>query len=136
MNKYDFENTVNGSIDKVWEILHNPSEVISEWNAKIEKISDTQWKEIADGDLYNTFTASFQDEKHLLHIESVNSKYSSESNDIQICLEAIDSTTTKVTIHYIIKTSAIFNKISLALFGDKLAHHADKVIIKNIEKRL
>ncbi|WP_028041916.1 hypothetical protein [Candidatus Stoquefichus massiliensis] len=136
MKTYDFENTIHASIERVWDVLHSPSDIISEWNAKIEPISNTQWKEIADGDLYNVFTASFKNDEYLLHIESVNSKYSSESNNIHINLKAIDSTTTKVSVHYEIKTGAIFNKISLALFGEKLAHHAEKVIMKNIEKKL
>lgn len=134
MNTYDIDNTVNAPISDVWNALQDPSAIISEWNAKIEKTSNSEWREIADKDLYNDFKATFKD--NTVHITSINSKYSSESNDITITLEEMDANTTSVKVHYEVKTGAIFNKISLKLFGDKIVHHADNVIMKNIKKKL
>lgn len=134
MNTFDFSNTLNAPLKDIGEVLQDPSTIVSEQVSKIEKISDTKWKEIESEDLYNVLEATFSNDE--VHITSVNAKYDSERCDIVIALEAIDDASTNVKVHYEIKTGALFNKISLKLFGEKLAHHADNVIIKNIEKRL
>lgn len=133
MNSYDFDNTINANIEDIWEVLQDPATVIAEGNEKIEKESNTKWKQIVN-DSYNEMNAEFNG--YAVHISSINSKYRGEQNDIIISLEAIDEQSTNVKVHYDIKTTAIFNKISLHLFGEKLMHHADNVIVKNIKKKL
>lgn len=133
MNSYDFENTINAKIEDIWEVLQDPAEVIAEGNEKIEKESNAKWKQIV-GDSYNEMNAEFNE--YTVHISSFNSKYTEEQNDIFISLEAIDDQSTNVKVHYDIKTTAIFNKVSLHFFGEKLMHHADNVIVKNIKKKL
>lgn len=134
MNTFEFENVIEASMSEVWSILQDPAPVISEWNAKIEKISNEEWKELESDDIYNTIHATFNENS--VHITSVNSKYPSESVEILLSLEKIDDTSTKIKVHYHVKTGALFNKISLGLFGDKIAHHVDNVIVKNIKKKL
>lgn len=134
MNTFKFENVIEAPMSEVWNILQDPASVISEWNAKIEKISNEEWKEIESNDLYNTMHATFNENS--VHITSINSKYPSESIDILLSLEKIDDASTKIKVHYNVKTGALFNKISLGLFGDKIAHHVDNVIVKNIKKKL
>lgn len=133
MNSYDFDNTINANIEDIWEVLQDPATVIAEGNEKIEKESNMKWKQIVN-DSYNEMNAEFNG--YAVHISSINSKYRGEQNDIIISLEAIDEQSTNVKVHYDIKTTAIFNKISLHLFGEKLMHHADNVIVKNIKKKL
>lgn len=134
MNTFKFENVMEAPIREVWDILQDPASVISEWNAKIEKISNAEWKEIESNDIYNTMHATFNESS--VHIVSVNSKYPSESVEILLMLEKIDESSTKIKVQYDVKTGALFNKISLGLFGDKIAHHVDNVIVKNIKKKL
>lgn len=134
MNTYDFDNTINANIRDVWEVLQDPATVIAEGNEKIEKESNVKWKQIVNESVYNEMNAEYSE--NTVHISSMNSKYREEKNDIIISLEAIDDSTTNVKVHYEIKTTAIFNKVSLHLFGEKLMHHADNVIIKNIKKKL
>lgn len=133
MNSYDFDNTINANIEDIWEVLQDPATVIAEGNEKIEKESNMKWKQIVN-DSYNEMNAEFNG--YAVHISSINSKYRGEQNDIIISLEAIDEQSINVKVHYDIKTTAIFNKISLHLFGEKLMHHADNVIVKNIKKKL
>lgn len=134
MNSYDFDNTINANIEDIWEVLQDPATVIAEGNEKIEKESNTKWKQIVNENIFNEMSAEFIE--YTVHISSVNSQYKGEKNDIIISLEAIDEQSTNVKVHYDIKTTAIFNKISLHLFGEKLMHHADNVIVKNIKKKL
>lgn len=134
MNTYNFDNTINANIEDVWEVLQDPAAVIAEGNERIEKESNAKWKQIVNESMYNEMSAEFSE--YTVHIASINSKYKGEQNDIVISLEAIDDSSTNVKVHYDIKTTAIFNKISLHLFGEKLMHHADNVIVKNIKKKL
>lgn len=134
MNTYNFDNTINANIEDVWEVLQDPAAVIAEGNERIEKESNAKWKQIVNESMYNEMSAEFNE--YTVHIASINSKYKGEQNDIVISLEAIDDSSTNVKVHYDIKTTAIFNKISLHLFGEKLMHHADNVIVKNIKKKL
>lgn len=130
----DFKEIIEFPIERVWNAIQDPSKVTVEWNAKVEKISDTEWNEIVNETSSNHCKATYDTSSYSLHIEAVNSKYDSETNDIKIHLNKASEDTTEISIHYEIGTTAIFNIIAMDVLGKKLVHHAGEVVVKNIIK--
>lgn len=123
------------SLKKVWAVLQQPADVVCEPNVKVEKLSDTQWVEHCSDGASNNSTAHIDEEQHKVVVETVNSKYTTETNVIELVLKETGDQC-ELHVDYTVGTGAIFNIITMKVLGDKLLHHASKVILKNIRKKL
>ncbi|MEG0981654.1 MAG: hypothetical protein RSA96_07225 [Erysipelotrichaceae bacterium] len=130
---YHFSKELTYSVEKVWNALLKPDEIIMEKNAVYEKISNTKWIEHTSETIDNVYQVSII-ENHELLIEVENSKYHGEKNVIDLKVSE-KGTSCELSVHYTIGTKAIFNMISLEFLGNTIAHHISNVIMINLEKK-
>lgn len=122
-------------LETVWSVIQKPADLHIHGSVRCDRISDTEWIEHTSDQIENRCTATVKPEDYSVEIQSANSKFPEESDDIIITLTSEGEAETVVTIQYSITTTAIFNMVSFKLFGDKIMHFSSNTIFKNIEKK-
>lgn len=130
-----FEEILAYPVERVWEVLQDPADIVVEKNVKVEKKDALHWIEHVNATAFNESEATIHADEHKIIIHTINSKYASETNQIILQVSA-QGEDTKLTVDYTVGTTALFNIITMEVLGEKIMHHASNTIVKSIKHKL
>ena len=125
--------TIDKNADAVWAVVKKPSHLALHGDVKTTVISDLEWVEHTSPEVDNRCTAAVDETSRTVTVKSVNSKYSSESDEISISVAA-DGEGCKVTVDFTMHTGAVANILVMKFAGDKIVESSVDKMIKHIEQ--
>ena len=133
---FTISETINHSVQDVWGVLSNPSQLSVHGAVKTDVISNTEWIEHTNDSVESHCVATVNDAEKKVEIKSESSKSKGEWDDIVISAKDAGEGSTEIVVDITIGTSAVFNMLAFKFFGDKMMKYSSSNIFGQIDKLL